>query len=62
MEHQLKPFPGFIRCHRTCIVNINHTEGLLRESGNHWLSIKNHQGQVPVSRQYLMQVKKVLAV
>ncbi|MDP3915662.1 MAG: LytTR family DNA-binding domain-containing protein [Bacteroidota bacterium] len=60
IEHQMRPFPNFIRCHRTCIVNIHCIEKLNRQYNNHWLTIKNHQEQIPVSRQYLLKLKDAI--
>lgn len=60
IEHQMRPFPNFIRCHRTCIVNIHFIEKLNRQYNNHWLTIKNYQEQIPVSRQYLLKLKEAI--
>jgi len=60
IEHQLKQNASFFRCHRTCIVNILHVEKLQRESGSYWLNINFHKEQVPVSRQYLRQIKEAI--
>jgi hypothetical protein len=60
IEHQMKPFPNFIRCHRTCIVNIHCIEKLNRQYNNHWLTIRNYQEQIPVSRQYLLKLKEAI--
>ncbi|MBW8330776.1 MAG: LytTR family transcriptional regulator [Prolixibacteraceae bacterium] len=60
IEHQVKPFPNFIRCHRICIVNIHYIEKLNRQFNNHWLTIKNYQEQIPVSRQYLLKLKEAI--
>ncbi len=60
IEQQIKPYYNFIRCHRTCIVNILYIEKLNRDYYKNWLSIKGHDQQIPVSRQYLMKLKETL--
>jgi DNA-binding LytR/AlgR family response regulator len=60
IEQQLKPYSNFIRCHRICIVNLVFIEKLNRKFNNHWLTIKDYDEQIPVSRQYLLKVKEAL--
>lgn len=60
IESQLKPYSGFVRCHRICIVNIHHIQKLENKNQNYWISIKGYEDQIPVSRQYLMKVKEVM--
>ncbi len=60
IEHQLKQYADFIRCHRTVIINIFYAEKLFRKNNNYWLSVKDFPEQVPVSRQYLMYVKEAI--
>lgn len=60
IEHQLKPFPHFIRCHRICIVNTHYVEKLHRQFNNHWLIIRGSNEQIPVSRQFLLKLKEAL--
>lgn len=61
IENQLRPYASFIRCHRTSIVNKDYVEMLSRKFNNHWLIIKNHDEEIPVSRQYLLKLKEVIA-
>ena len=58
IEHQTIQYASFIRCHRTCIINLHHIENLNRRQNSYWLSIKDYPGQVPVSRQYLLRIKE----
>jgi hypothetical protein len=58
IEQQLKPFPGFVRCHRVCIVNIRYIEKFHRNYSGHWLALKGYDEQIPVSRQYLLRFKE----
>ena len=60
IEQQLKPFPDFIRCHRTCIVNKKYIEKLNRTNNNYWLTLKGIDEQIPVSRQYLLKLKEII--
>ncbi len=60
IEHQIKPYSNFIRCHRICIVNLHFVEKLESNYGNHWLLIKGYNEQIPVSRQYLLKLKEVI--
>ncbi len=58
IELQVKPFPFFIRCHRSFIVNFHFIEKLVRNYGNNWIKISGYAEQIPVSRQYLLKVKE----
>jgi len=58
IEQQIRSYPNFIRCHRICIVNTHYIEKLNRKFNNHWLTIKDLQEQIPVSRQYLLKLKE----
>jgi len=58
IEQQLKPYNSFLRCHRICIVNTHHIEKLNKDANNHWLTIKEYDEQIPVSRQYLLNFKE----
>lgn len=59
IEHQLRPYSNFIRCHRMCIVN-EHFIGELHQDGSHWLSIRGSEEKIPVSRQYLLKLKEII--
>lgn len=58
IELQFKSYSNFIRCHRTCIVNIYFIDRLKRDSGNYKLILKGYDEHVPVSRQYLLKIKE----
>lgn len=60
IELQIRQYSNFIRCHRICIVNLHFIEKLNREDHNHWLTLKNFNEPVPVSRQYLLKLKEAL--
>jgi DNA-binding LytR/AlgR family response regulator len=60
IEHQLKLYPAFVRCHRTFIVNTLHVESLQRKINNHILKLKGYKENIPVSRQYLLKLKEAI--
>lgn len=60
IEQQLKPFPSFVRCHRTFIVNTLHIESLQRKINNHFLVLTAYNENIPVSRQYLLKLKDAI--
>ncbi|MGQ7868797.1 LytR/AlgR family response regulator transcription factor [Sunxiuqinia sp. sy24] len=62
IEQQIKSFSGFVRCHRSSIVNVFHIEKLNHEGNSYWLKMKNMDEPVPVSRQYLLKIKEVISV
>lgn len=60
IENQLRPYSNFLRCHRTCIVNIHHIEKLNRKYTSQWIKMRDYDEQIPVSRQYLLKLKEAL--
>jgi DNA-binding LytR/AlgR family response regulator len=60
IELQIKPYSNFIRCHRTCIVNMRYIEKLNQNYGSHTLTIRGYPEKIPVSRQYLLKLKEAL--
>jgi len=60
IEVQIRQYSNFVRCHRTCIVNIHFIDKLHRSSGNQWLTIKGYDIKLPVSRQYLLRIQEAL--
>jgi len=57
IESQLANRRNFIRCHRTRIVNIMYIERVVRSYGSYNIKLNCCEDTIPVSRQYLMQVK-----
>jgi hypothetical protein len=60
IEDQLKPFSQMIRCHRTCIINMDHVIKLHREYGRIYLKMNDVEEEIPVSRQYLIGIRNAL--
>jgi DNA-binding LytR/AlgR family response regulator len=60
VEHQLKEYSNFIRCHRICIVNRHYIEKLSKSYNNQWIRIRGYNEQIPVSRQYLLKLREAL--
>jgi DNA-binding LytR/AlgR family response regulator len=59
IEHQIKSYSNFVRCHRICIVNSHYIEKLNKNYGSYSLSVKGHDERLPVSRQYLLKIKEI---
>jgi len=59
-ENQLKSFPNVIRCHRTTLVNIDYIMKLSSGQQGSILHLKNMDEKVPVSRQFIVQVKEAI--
>ncbi len=61
IESQFNHHSNFIRCHRTSVVNIAFAEKLTRDYSGYNLIMSKLQGNIPVSRQYLIIVKEALS-
>jgi len=59
VESQLASYKDIIRCHRTCLVNVNYIDKLIRNYSGHVLKIKELDKKIPVSRQYVIALKNV---
>jgi ABC-type multidrug transport system fused ATPase/permease subunit len=62
IEEQLRIYSEFVRCHRTCIVNTKYILKLTSGYQGHRLKIMDYSEEIPVSRQYLMDVRKALGI
>jgi DNA-binding LytR/AlgR family response regulator len=60
IELQIKQYSNFIRCHRTCIINMHYIEKLNQDYSSHWITLKGYHEKIPVSRQYLLKLKETL--
>jgi DNA-binding LytR/AlgR family response regulator len=60
IEDRLGFYPGFIRCHRTCIINKDYIEKLVRDYAGQKIILKGYDAEIPVSRQYQLLVKEAL--
>jgi DNA-binding LytR/AlgR family response regulator len=60
IEKQIKPYKRFVRCHRTCIINVHYIDKLNNSVGNYWLSLRDINEKIPVSRQYLLIIKDII--
>ncbi|MFZ5942246.1 MAG: LytR/AlgR family response regulator transcription factor [Bacteroidota bacterium] len=60
IENKLGPYPLFVRCHRTCIVNITFIEKLERSYSGYSVKLKDSQSTLPVSRQYIHSIREAL--
>lgn len=60
IQQQLRKYPEFVRCHRTCIINSSYILNLTNSYKGHRLKILDYEDEIPVSRQYLLNVKDIL--
>lgn len=60
IEQQFKSYNHFVRCHRSCIVNSHFIDKLNNSLGNYWLSLRDIDEKIPVSRQYLLLIKDII--
>ena len=56
----LEAYPQFVRCHRAFIVNISNVTNVRGNSHAYKLSLKNMDGEVPVSKSYTKSIKEKL--
>jgi len=61
IELQLVHQRNFLRSHRTCIVNILYLDKMVRSYGVYSLKLNCCDDTIPVSRQYLLQVKMAIS-
>jgi hypothetical protein len=61
IETQLSLHKFFIRCHRTRLVNIIFIDKLLRDFSGYYLKMSCMDEKIPVSRQFIMQLKDVIS-
>lgn len=60
IQQQLRRYPEFVRCHRTCIINSSYILNFTNSYKGHRLKILDYEDEIPVSRQYLLNVKDIL--
>jgi hypothetical protein len=60
IEVQLALYPNIIRCHRSYLVNLDNVEKLVKKNDGYKVRIKDVYYELPVSRQYLLELKKAL--
>lgn len=60
IESQLRAYSDFLRCHRTCIVNVHFIEKLEKKQDSYCISLTGYSDKVPVSRQYLLKIREIL--
>ena len=60
MEKQLAKYPFLIKCHRTYMVNLNYITNLNKDSQGYHLILEGTSKEIPVSRTYLKEIKRIL--
>ncbi len=61
IETQLSEYKNIIRCHRTSLINIFYIEKLTRDYSGYSLLVSELAEKVPVSRQYVLQIKHAIS-
>lgn len=61
IEAQLSEHKNIIRCHRTSLINIFYIEKLTRDYSGYSLLVSELAEKVPVSRQYVLQIKHAIS-
>ena len=59
-EKELSNFPFLLRCHRSCIVNSNYIQQVLKTPEGLKLKLYDYPREIKVSRQYVLSVKNAL--
>ncbi len=62
IEQQLSARDSFVRCHRTCLVNTKLIHKLFRDYSGYKLKMKFLEESLPVSRQFIVQVRDAVSV
>jgi DNA-binding LytR/AlgR family response regulator len=62
IEEQLRKYMEFVRCHRTCIINTKYILKLTSGYQGQRLKLIDYNQEIPVSRQYLLDVRKALGI
>jgi DNA-binding LytR/AlgR family response regulator len=62
VDSSLGTHADFIRCHRTYIINVRYILKLARNYSGYYLRMSHMEDVVPVSRQYLEQIRTSLSV
>jgi len=61
IEDHLLPYTRFVRCHRTCIINMAYVEKFQFKLNDSCLTLKDFAERIPVSRQYIVKLKDSMA-
>jgi len=61
-EYQLKEYPNFVRCHRTCLINVDYVMKLTRNVQVQKIRLKYIDEEIPVSRQYVLKVREMIQI
>lgn len=61
IESQLANQRNLIRCHRTSIVNVVYVDKMERNYNGYSLKMSRLKEKIPVSRQYILQVKEAIS-
>ena len=59
-EKLLSKYPFLIRCHRSCIVNKNHIQKIIKSPEGLKLVLQDYPHEINISRKYILKVKEAL--
>lgn len=59
-EKQISKYPFLLRCHRSCIVNLNSIQKIHKKADGMKLELFDYPREVKVSRQYILKIKEAL--
>ncbi len=59
-EEHFSKYPSLVRCHRSCIVNKNYIQKLLKRSDGLKLVLFDYPQEIHVSRQYALKIKEAM--
>ena len=60
IETEFSQYKNIVRCHRSCLVNINHVQKLAGNIHDLSLKLKYFDEELPVSRQYALKLRETL--
>lgn len=60
ITQQMNSHPDFIRCHRTCMINVRYIEKFNGNCNQHALVMRGYNKPIPVSRQYFLKIKEAI--
>ncbi len=60
IQSQLRVYPEFLRCHRTCIINSHYILNLTNSYKGYRLKLHGYEDEIPVSRQYILTIKEFM--
>jgi hypothetical protein len=60
VQSQLRKYPEFLRCHRSCIINSVYIVSLTNNYMGYRLKLLDYEDDIPVSRQHILSIKEYI--